>query len=136
MARLWALLAAVALVAAACGGDSDPPAPAAGGTASTGPGAATGSSPGSGATLELSAENIAFSPSSLEADAGPVTIRFTNDDDGIPHNLHVTGEGVDEKTDIRPGPATERLALELDRGTYAFVCDVHPVQMKGELIVR
>ncbi|HVM02063.1 MAG TPA: cupredoxin domain-containing protein [Acidimicrobiales bacterium] len=134
MARLWALLAAVALVAAACGGDSDPP--AAGGTtapASTEPGP-TG--PGGGATVDLSAEDTAFSPSSLEADAGPVTIRFTNDDDGIPHNLHVTGAGVDQKTDIRPGPATQRLALELEPGTYAFVCEVHPVQMKGELIVR
>lgn len=140
MARLGAVLAVVALLAVACGGDSDPPGPAADGAtapASTDPGAAPRSGGGGGGTtLELSAENVAFSASSLEADAGEVTIRFANNDDGVPHNLHVTGGGVDDRTDIEPGPVDQRLALTLPRGTYTYVCDVHPQQMTGRLAIR
>lgn len=139
MSRLGIVLAAVALVAAACGGDSDPPGPAADGAtapASTNPGAATPSGNGAEKVLELSAENIAFSASSLEAAAGEVTIRFANNDDGVPHNLHVTGSGVDDKTDIEPGPVKQRLAMTLPSGTYTYVCDVHPQQMTGELTIR
>lgn len=138
MTRLGIVLAAVALFAAACGGDSDPPDPVADGAqapASTGPGATTGPADAAGKVLELSAENIAFSASSLEAGAGEVTIRFANNDDGVPHNLHVTGAGVDEKTDIEPGPVTQRLEMTLPSGTYTYVCDVHPQQMTGQLTI-
>ena len=136
MTRLGAVLVVV-LVSAACGGDSDSPGPATGGAGapdSTGP-APTRSDDGGGTSLELSAENIAFSTSSLRADAGEVTIGFANNDDGVPHNLHVTGVGVDEKTDIEPGPVSQRLALTLESGTYTYVCDVHPQQMTGTLTV-
>ncbi|MGH9151470.1 MAG: cupredoxin domain-containing protein [Acidimicrobiales bacterium] len=130
MRRPGLLALAIALVLAACGGDSDPPTPAAGG------GATTTTSAGGTAALELRAEDIAFSASSLSADAGEVTIRFANQDEGIRHNLHVTGDGVDDKTGIEPGPVTQRLTLTLEPGTYAYVCDVHPQQMTGELTVR
>ena len=138
MTRLGIVLAAVALVAAACGGDSDPPGPVADGApapVSTGPAATTGPADAAGKVLELSAENIAFSTSSLEAGAGEVIIRFANNDDGVPHNLHVTGGGADEKTDIEPGPVTQRLEMTLPSGTYTYVCDVHPQQMTGQLTI-
>jgi len=134
MTRLGIVLAAIALVATACGGDSDPPGPVADG-ATTGPRATTGPADAAGKVLELSAENIAFSTSSLEAGAGEVTIRFANNDDGVPHNLHVTGGGVDEKTDIEPGPVTQRLEMTLPSGAYSYVCDVHPQQMTGQLTI-
>ncbi|MGH9176975.1 MAG: cupredoxin domain-containing protein [Acidimicrobiales bacterium] len=139
MTRLGVLMAAIALLAAACGGDSDPPDAAGGGgpgvSSTTSAGAAPTPAPAA-ATLELSAENIAFSVSTLAAEAGRVTISFDNLDEGTPHNLHVTGDGVDERTDIEPGPVTQRLALTLAPGTYRYVCDVHPQQMTGELTVE
>lgn len=131
--RLGAVLAVVALVAAACGGDSDPPGPVADGAPAP---VSTGPAKAAGKVLELSAENIAFSASSLEAGAGEVTIRFANNDDGVPHNLHVTGSGVDDKTAIEPGPVKQRLAMTLPSGAYTYVCDVHPQQMTGELTIR
>ncbi len=65
-----------------------------------------------------------------------MTIHFVNNDDGVPHNLHVTGDGMDHKADVEPGPVNQRLAMTLARGTYTYVCDIHPQQMTGELIVR
>lgn len=85
------------------------------------------------AAIELSAQNIAFSNTELSASAGEVTITFDNRDDGVPHNLHLTGTGVDEATDIETGPATQQLRVRLEPGTYTFVCDVHPQQMRGEV---
>lgn len=128
---LVAIVAAIALTAAACGGD-DPPASRSGlpDTESTAAG-----EPGSG-TIDLAAEDIAFSTATLTARAGPVTIVFANNDEDTPHNLHVTGGGVDEKTEIEPGPVTQELSVELDAGTYRYVCDVHPQQMTGELVVE
>lgn len=138
MPRLGVLLATLVLVAAACGGDSDPPATAPDGATdptSTSPPAPDPAGNGAGTALELSAENVAFSASSLQADAGEVTIRFANNDDGVPHNLHVTGDGVDEKTKVEPGPVNQRLSVTLRSGKYNYVCDVHPQQMSGELTV-
>lgn len=71
----------------------------------------------------------------MSARAGPVTIEYRNEDKGISHNLHVSGGGVDEKTDIAEGPTNQRLTVDLQPGTYRYACDVHPQQMRGELSV-
>lgn len=123
MRRFAMLFAALAFVGAACGSDSDDVAQR-----------DTTLGEGSG-RLELVAEDTAFDQTELAADAGALVISFDNRDDGIMHNLHVTGDGVDEKTDIETGPTTQTLELELDAGTYSYTCDVHPQQMKGELTV-
>lgn len=86
-------------------------------------------------TIELAAKNTAFDQTRLTASAGPVMIAYDNQDTGVAHNLHVTGPGVDDKTEIETGPATQRLELEVEPGTYTFVCDVHPQQMRGEIEV-
>lgn len=90
---------------------------------------------GGAPALELTATRIAFDTTTLRAGAGKVSIRFENRDDGIPHNLHVSGPGVDERTEVEEGPATQELELELEPGSYSYVCDVHPQQMRGELTV-
>lgn len=109
--------------------------PASTSPASTDPESPSGSGNDAGATLQLSAEKVAFSAATLEAKAGQVTIQFDNKDDGVPHNLHVTGNGIDEKTDVESGPVTQRLTLDAESGTFTFVCDVHPQQMTGDLVV-
>lgn len=86
-------------------------------------------------TIDIAAQNVAFSKAALSVGAGAVTIAFDNQDDGIPHNLHVTGSGIDEKTEIEAGPTAQTLKLELEAGRYSYVCDVHPQQMKGDLEV-
>lgn len=122
MRRLGSALAVITLAAAACG-EGEPVAE----TADRGSSATS--------TVELTAKNTTFDQSRLTAPAGRVTIRFHNQDDGITHNLHLTGGGVDDRTEIEIGPTTQTLQLELARNRYSYVCDVHPQQMTGELTV-
>lgn len=127
MRRLVILFAAITLVAAACGSDDEP-------AAQSGDPLTTAAD-GGGSKIELAAKNTTFDQTDLAASAGTVTIAFDNQDDGVSHNLHVTGPGVDEKTEIEAGPIEQTLELELEPGTYSYVCDVHPQQMTGELEV-
>lgn len=131
MRRLTVLIAAIALTGAACGKGEQRP--AASGLPLTSTTAATDAT--ASGTLELTAKNIAFSTSALTAAAGTVTIHYDNQDVGTPHDLHLSGQGNDERTEIKPGPITQQLTVTLGPGTYSYVCDVHPVQMKGELTV-
>lgn len=131
--RVLTLVAVLALTAAACGGDRDEPVAQTGDSPTTT--AERGDASGSAATLELRARGIAFDKTALRAGAGKVSIRFENGDAGIQHNLRVSGKGVDDKTEIKEGPATQTLDLDLEPGTYSYVCDVHPQQMRGELEV-
>jgi cytochrome c oxidase subunit 2 len=104
-----------------------------------------GASPGGPAgqvTVEVSATNIAYDQTSISAPANtPFTIRFQNNDAGIPHNIVIhdgtsisdpalfDGEifnGVDSR--LYPVPA-------LKPGTYLFSCKVHP-NMTGTLTVQ
>jgi cytochrome c oxidase subunit 2 len=94
-----------------------------------------------GPTLQVSAQNIAYEQSSLEAPAGtPFSIEFDNKDAGVPHNVSIhkdsaSGEEV-FKGDIFPGPAQKTYDVPpLPAGTYAFVCSVHP-NMTGTLTVK
>ncbi len=101
----------------------------------------SGEQPG-GPTIEVSAKNIAFEQTALNAPANtPFTLKFTNGDPGIPHNVVIHGgtsladpaifdgelfNGVD--TRLYPVPA-------LKPGTYLFSCKVHP-NMTGTLTVQ
>ena len=51
-------------------------------------------------------------------------------DNSIEHNFHLQGPGVDQKTDVEGmGPVT--WTVTITDGTYTFICDAHPTQMKG-----
>jgi len=67
-----------------------------------------------------------------------VTITFDHQDVGIFHNFHVqAGAAGDFKTEIEQGPVKQTLTFTIDRpGSYTFICDVHPNQMTGTLVVR
>ena len=119
---LLVLLTALALVVAvaACGGDDDdseePAAEAT--TEDTGGG-------GGGETLMLAADPggaLAFDQTELTAAAGEVTIEFTNDS-GIPHNVEVEGNGVEEVSETITEGSTS-LTLTLEPGEYEFYCAV------------
>lgn len=121
---------------AAPGGSSGP-----GASASTGAPGASGGGGGQAAVLKITAQNIAFDTQSLTAPANtPITITFTNNDQGVPHNVSIhkespTGAEV-WKGDIVTGPATATYNVPpLPAGTYGFVCSVHP-NMTGTLTVK
>jgi plastocyanin len=118
---LFTTLALVVAVAA-CGGDDDdegaeePPAEET--TGDTGGG-------GSAATIMLAADpngDLAFDQTELTATAGEVTIEFMNDS-GIPHNVEVEGNGVEEVSDTTSEGSTT-LTLNLEPGEYEFYCAV------------
>ena len=120
---LLVLLTALALVVAvaACGGDDDEESeePAAEATTEdTGGG-------GGGETLMLAADPggaLAFDQTELTAAAGEVTIELMNES-GIPHNVEVEGNGVEEVSETITEGSTS-LTLTLEPGEYEFYCAV------------
>jgi plastocyanin len=107
-------------------------------------GASTSASPGATAVVtdgvvELSAANLVFDASVIQAPAGEAfTIHFTNDDTA-PHNISIyVQEGGDEIVvgDIIDGGQTTDTAVPaLEPGTYYFKCDLHP-EMEGTVVVE
>lgn len=95
-----------------------------------------------GGELDLSspeAGDLIFEPTTLEADAGEVTITYTNPSP-VPHNVAIE-DGTETiaqgatVTDGGTGPAT----AELDPGEYQFYCSVpshREAGMEGTLTVR
>jgi cytochrome c oxidase subunit 2 len=112
------------------------PSPPPSGAPSGGP-----SGPPAGPALAVSAFNLAFQPTALQAPADtPFKIEFDNQDPSIPHNVAIhegspTGPEV-FKGEIFPGPAKKPYEVPpLKAGAYAFVCTVHP-SMTGTLTVN
>ena len=102
--------------------------------------AASGGAP-TGTVLQLAAHNVQYDQTSLQAAAGQAfTIKFTNNDAGVPHNVSIhqgsaTGPEV-FRGEIFPGVDVRSYAVPaLPAGTYAFVCSVHP-NMNGTLTVK
>ncbi len=136
MRRYTAFIGALALVVAACGGGETAP------ETTTAPPATEAPAAGDGAEgpveLTVVGERVAFDVTELRVPAGvPVTITFVNKDQGIPHNLRISGPSGPIATEVAPGPVTQTLSFTIDEpGTYDFICAVHPTQMVGTLIVE
>jgi cytochrome c oxidase subunit 2 len=92
-----------------------------------------------GAVIELTAQNIEFDKTAIEAPAdAEFTIRFKNDDPAVTHNVEIKDaagttvffgeifQGVDSRDYRVPALAA---------GTYQFICTVHP-NMAGTLTVK
>lgn len=106
------LLAPLALLAAGCGGDDD----SAGDVVRAEGGAVT-----------IVSDRLAFDVELVEAPVGTLHITHDNQDDGVPHNIAVTGNGVDEATELEKGSVVQELTVELpEPGVYTFVCAIHP----------
>jgi plastocyanin len=114
---------ALAVGAAACGGDDDDE-PAAEPTAEETT-THEETMEGGGAHITLTADpggDISFDQTELTAAAGEVTIELVNDS-GIPHNVEVEGNGVEEVSDTITSGTTE-LTMTLEAGEYEFYCAV------------
>ena len=143
---LTVLVAGMALMTAACGGDDDAPATATtttqaaptdtpGTSATETPGTATGEIP---SEISITAENISFDKASLTIKAGVATTITMTNKDSIAHNFHVMAGSVDEA--ITPpftaADSPQTLTVTIDTpGSYTFQCDVHPTTMNGTIEV-
>ena len=137
------LVLAFGVVLAACSSNADASTPAgesqAPASASAGGDAGSGGAEVVDGTVEVTAENMAFSTDTITAPAGEdFTISFTNNDT-VPHNLSVyTEEGGDvivQGEILNQGGSEEIDVSALEPGTYYFMCDLHP-EMNGQLVVE
>jgi mono/diheme cytochrome c family protein/plastocyanin len=92
-----------------------------------------------GQVVDETAQNIAFTQTSLSATAGQAfTIAFDNEDSAVPHNIEIKdASGASKfKGALLTGVAkTNYIVPALTAGSYTFVCDVHP-NMTGTLTVK
>lgn len=92
-------------------------------------------------TLEVAGTDNKFSPKELTAKAGEATtIKFANQGAAI-HNLRIAGlpgaGGKDAQTALLPGGQSGSVTFTPEKaGNYKVVCDVHPVEMTGTLVVK
>ena len=125
------LLAAGSGVLAAC--ESPPTAPA--GAAKENDTVGSASTPVTTATI--TSPDSTFDVTTVHAPAGqPVEFTYRNLHEGVPHNLHVSGNGVDSLTPVEPGEIVQTLVVTFpEPGRYDYICDVHPETMKGVVMV-
>ena len=130
---LAALLAAGLLLAAGCGGGDDE---AATDTETTETTTTTGGATELGFTLLGSVgPGFEISVTTPSGDAPetltPGSWELQVDDKSSAHNFHLTGPGdVDVSTEVGEEGA-ETFQVELQPGTYSFVCDPHASSMNG-----
>ena len=123
MRRVLPLLAVVLLVG--CGSDD-------------GNDQASADTSSAGESVELTATEFKFDPSTIEiASAGETTFTVVNDGE-FTHALEIEGQGIEEETDEIDGGTTTELTVDLEPGEYEFYCPVgnHREQgMEGTLVV-
>lgn len=126
-ATLAAVLAAIALGVAGCGGDDESGAETTTTTETTEATAASGTLQGE--------VGPGFDISMAQSEVAPGTYELSVEDKASIHNFHLTGPGVDLATDVSgTGPST--FTVTLQAGTYTFVCDPHAGNMNGTLTVQ
>lgn len=124
MTRSALTLAAVALLAAGCGGNDRP-----GGTVTT----------PAGGSVRVTAKEYSFDPSTIVV-RGAGTVRLTLDNTGsLAHNIKVEKDGrVLGGTPAFPAGETRSATVRLPAGTYDYLCTVGDhaeLGMKGKLKV-
>ena len=94
-------------------------------------------------TVDIMAKNIAFNISTITVPAGAeVTVNFDNQDASVAHNVAFYETSAAEKPiyvgEIFKGVKTMVYKFKApDKpGTYFFRCDVHPLNMYGQFIVK
>jgi hypothetical protein len=119
---LIAALAVAALIAPASGGARS--------AAPNGPLVATVGDPAVPEAYRITLRDADGNPVS-HVDPGTYTINVR--DYATTHNFHLRGPGVDQSTEIE-GTTTTTWVVTFTNGTYTFVCDAHPLQMKGSFV--
>ena len=125
-----ALITGMTLASCSGGDDASEPAGTNGGTGGT-------ATVANGA-VEISADDLEFNVTTIEATAGEAfTITLVNDD-SAPHNISIFDEEGGTVLSLGPtaegGQTVETEVEALEPGTYYFVCDIHP-DMNGSLVV-
>jgi plastocyanin len=122
--RVAALALLGALFLAACGDDN-------GGSSSNG-GSGDGGSDSGGQTVEVTAADFAFDPTTIEAEAGEeITVNLTNGDD-TEHSFTIDDPAVE--TEAAGGESAE-VTFTAPDSSVEFYCEYHPEQMRGEVTV-
>lgn len=148
------LFVVAALVLVACGGSdssssesapaettSESGAGAGGGEAEGGAKAEGGTAEGAASTLDIEAASsgLAFTAKSAEAEAGAVTVDFTNPQ-AVPHDVAIeseNGEVLGQTEELTEG--SDSTKINLKPGTYTFFCTVpghREAGMEGTLVVK
>ena len=127
--RWFQVLGVLALLVAlaACGGSQ-------GGATTSQAGGATGDA----TAVTAVATDFRFSLDKAEVSAGPVTFVLRNDGSS-PHDLKISGNGVDRKTAAIGRGESASLTVALRPGVYRVVCTVpghELLGMRGTLTVR
>lgn len=102
------------------------------------PHAQVGGTPGAAPTIVEVATNNQYSVTKMAAPAGQ-SLTVTVQNKVAIHNWHLQGvQDADGKAIVTPlqqGPNTFSVTFTIStRGTYNFICDAHPADMKGTLI--
>lgn len=100
----------------------------AGSTAPPQPLVATVGDPSSPEAFRISLRDANGNPVS-HVDPGTYTINAR--DYATMHNFHLSGPGVDRATDIEGTTTTTTWTVTFGNGTYRYVCDAHPLTMRG-----
>jgi cytochrome c oxidase subunit 2 len=114
------------------------PSPSAAPSASGGTG---GGPAGPPVTVNITAQNVAFTTPQVTAPANsPITIHFDNQDAAVPHNVKIFKDTIGGQVvfdgKVFPGVAAEDYQVgPLPAGTYPFECFVHQ-NMTGTLTVQ
>jgi hypothetical protein len=61
----------------------------------------------------------------------PGTYTITARDYATTHNFHLSGPGVSETTEIEGTTTGTTWTVTFGNGTYTYVCDAHPLTMRG-----
>jgi plastocyanin len=92
---------------------------------------AAGDTTGVVGSVELTATDFKFDPSTVElAKSGEMTFTLVNDGQST-HALEIEGQGIEEETDEIDGGATAELTVDLEPGEYEFYCPVDDHREKG-----
>lgn len=134
--RLSAGLGALGLtlVAVGCGGDDDMGDESVATTAfasATTEAAETTDATVAVETVEVRMVNFSFDPSTITIPVG-TTVVWTNDD-GADHTS-TSDDGTWDSGVIEPGDSFEFTFDE--PGTYTYLCEIHPTQMQGTVVVE
>lgn len=125
---LVAALAVFALAAAGCGGDDEA-------TDDTTTLTDTETTPDAGGGTIKGTVGPGFDISVDQPSVAPGTYTLEIEDLADIHNFHLTGPGgVDVGTDVA-AEGIETFTVQLEAGTYTFVCDPHAGQMTGTIEV-
>lgn len=121
--RLLIVLGVAALAVTGCGdtgGGDDPP--------------VAGCKVAEDGRVTLVADDVRWDTDCLEAEPGELTIEVDNQDDGVNHNVHLPDHPDSPATALELGPSQQELVVDVESGTYEFICDIHP-NMVGTLTV-